>query len=113
MLGHAYTVSAAARVSVHGYKLLRVRNPWGDGREWSGPWCDGSPEWNNVTSQEKQELDLRFHEDGESWMSFRDFCANFDRVEVCLLGSLEPTDGSLGPTTEGKENKWANQIYRG
>jgi hypothetical protein len=26
-------------------KLMRIRNPWGDHREWKGPFSDENEEW--------------------------------------------------------------------
>lgn len=39
---HAYGVLDF--VEVKGAKLVRIRNPWGQG-EWKGKWSDGSKEW--------------------------------------------------------------------
>ena len=39
--GHAYSVTGAATVQVHGkdVRIVRIRNPWGQ-REWTGDWSD-------------------------------------------------------------------------
>ena len=30
---------------VDGFKLVELRNPWGNAREWNGAWADGSATW--------------------------------------------------------------------
>jgi len=50
--GHAYAVTAVRRVRIAGTGILgfsadrlpmiRLRNPWGPGSEWTGPFSDGS-----------------------------------------------------------------------
>ena len=40
--GHAYTITYVAKAHVRGQEieLIRVRNPWGNEREWTGAWSD-------------------------------------------------------------------------
>ena len=50
--GHAYAVTAIRKVRIAGTGILgfsadrlamiRLRNPWGPGSEWTGPFSDGS-----------------------------------------------------------------------
>ena len=52
--GHAYTVTDAKRVEIpnHGVlEMVRVRNPWGNEREWKGAWSDDSPEWKSIPEE--------------------------------------------------------------
>lgn len=65
--------------------LVRIRNPWGNEAEWNGAWSDGSPEWRYVPDEEKENLGLNFEDDGEFWMSFKDFLKYFDQLEICNL----------------------------
>ncbi|CAH8499076.1 unnamed protein product [Dicrocoelium dendriticum] len=74
VLGHAYSVTDVKRF-VHVSKaegprqlqLLRLRNPWGNDREWYGPWSDRSNEWNGISASERKRIGLVFEHDGEFW----------------------------------------------
>ncbi|XP_070772478.1 calpain-2 catalytic subunit-like [Enoplosus armatus] len=83
--GHAYSVTGAEEVNFRGklVQLVRVRNPWGQ-VEWTGPWSDGSGEWNSVSEDEKSKLN-HVAEDGEFWMSYSDFIRRFSKLEICNL----------------------------
>jgi len=64
---HAYTV-----VSVHevqGYKLLKLRNPWGN-FEWKGDFSDSSPLW---TESLKKAVGYEDSDNGMFFMSLKDF----------------------------------------
>uniref|UniRef100_A0A3Q4HW16 Calpain 2, (m/II) large subunit b n=1 Tax=Neolamprologus brichardi TaxID=32507 RepID=A0A3Q4HW16_NEOBR len=80
--GHAYSLTGAVEVNYRGRqeKLVRMRNPWGQ-VEWTGPWSDGSSEWNYVQGESPHSK----AEDGEFWMSFSDFQRHYSRIEVCTL----------------------------
>ncbi|CAJ0579657.1 unnamed protein product, partial [Mesorhabditis spiculigera] len=98
--GHAYSITAVQEVSTSRgtVLLLRVRNPWGNNKEWYGPWSDGSREWQTVSRHDKEKLEVRFNEDGEFWMSFDDFSISFETLEVCnlsasVMGEIEMMTG--------------------
>lgn len=55
---HAYSIMEAREVN--GERLLKLRNPWGNG-EWTGAWADGSAEW---TPEWMSLLDHKFGDDG-------------------------------------------------
>jgi hypothetical protein len=38
--GHAYSILDIAEID--GFKLIQLRNPWGDATEWKGNWSDSS-----------------------------------------------------------------------
>ncbi|XP_077437557.1 calpain-1 catalytic subunit-like [Vanacampus margaritifer] len=83
--GHAYSVTGAEEVHFRGrlVPLVRIRNPWGQ-VEWTGPWSDGSTEWNYVSEEDKSKLN-HVAEDGEFWMSYLDFIRQFTILEICNL----------------------------
>ena len=67
-------------VAVDGLKLIKLRNPWGDG-EWTGDWSDESELW---TTRMRNVLDFNIiDDDGIFWMDFNDFYDEFDTVYVC------------------------------
>jgi len=105
--GHAYTITSVQKAHVKGQEveLIRIRNPWGNEREWTGAWSDGSNEWKMLSDSEKKELGISYDDDGEFWMSFQDFCANYTKVEVCML-----SPDSAG---ESDKKRWEMQINQG
>ncbi|NXD88805.1 CAN1 protein, partial [Halcyon senegalensis] len=97
--------AAARQINYRGQALglIRMRNPWGE-VEWTGPWSDNSAEWNAVEPALRQQLMVKM-EDGEFWMSFRDFLREFTRLEICNL-----TPDALQSRTF---RKWNTQLYDG
>uniref|UniRef100_A0A667XNK2 Calpain 5 n=2 Tax=Myripristis murdjan TaxID=586833 RepID=A0A667XNK2_9TELE len=92
--GHAYAVTDVRRVRLgHGLlayfksdklNMIRMRNPWGQ-REWNGPWSDSSEEWQKVSERERENIGVTVQDDGEFWMTFDDFIANFTDLILCRL----------------------------
>ncbi|CAI2349809.1 unnamed protein product [Caenorhabditis sp. 36 PRJEB53466] len=85
--GHAYSITAIHNITYSGedLTLLRLRNPWGNEKEWNGAWSDGSSEWQKIDEATKKQIDVQFARDGEFWMNFYDFFANFTQMEICNL----------------------------
>ncbi|NXJ02528.1 CAN14 protein, partial [Psophia crepitans] len=83
--GHAYTVTGIRKVTCqHGPEnLVRLRNPWGK-IEWKGDWSDSSYKWELLSPKEKILLRKK-KEDGEFWMSLRDFRIHFVDLMICKL----------------------------
>ncbi|XP_077283019.1 calpain A isoform X1 [Arctopsyche grandis] len=114
--GHAYSITRVCYVDIETpgrqgkIPLLRLRNPWGNEAEWNGPWSDKSPEWRYIPESEKEEIGLTFDDDGEFWMSYRDFLTQFTRLEICNLNpdSLDPDE-----TPEGCNKKWEMCVFEG
>ena len=44
-MGHAYSVLTVKHFPQQGFQLLKIRNPWGGGAEWTGKWGDNSDMW--------------------------------------------------------------------
>ncbi|ROL51916.1 Calpain-8 [Anabarilius grahami] len=82
VLGHAYTVTKVYQVTSGRYpvQLVRLFNPWGDS-EWNGDWSDKSPLWNTVSDEDRKQHLL--NENGEFWMSIKDFLRTFDNMDIC------------------------------
>jgi len=78
--GHAYSLISARDVS-SGVRLVCLRNPWGNDREWNGDWSDKSPLWDE-NPEVAQEVDFSPGDDGLFWMAFEDFITCFSSVSV-------------------------------
>uniref|UniRef100_A0A4W5S0E9 Calpain 9 n=1 Tax=Hucho hucho TaxID=62062 RepID=A0A4W5S0E9_9TELE len=104
--GHAYSITGLEEVNYRGkkVKLIRIRNPWGQ-VEWNGAWSDESREWNVIDSSEKKRIFQNSMDDGEFWMEFEDFKANYDKIEICNL-----TPDSL---TDDTKRKWEVNMFEG
>jgi calpain len=120
--GHAYAITAVVTLNVNGQyvRLVRCRNPWGklsialtihldyskfkhffllgNEVEWNGRWSDGDPSWNQVPSQDRQQLGQTSRADGEFWLSYEDWVNNFDQIQICNLSpdTLKAVRGSQG-----------------
>jgi len=92
--GHSYPVVSTIDcrlVSGDDFRLLCLRNNWGDRRCWSGDWSVGSPLWDDnpavrahVNLLLEQLTNVRSTPlGGLFWMPWHDFCRLFDNVQVC------------------------------
>ncbi|RVE63753.1 hypothetical protein OJAV_G00139430 [Oryzias javanicus] len=98
--GHAYAVTAVKRVHLRDelvayfktgtIPMIRMRNPWGH-KEWKGPWSDSSTEWSKISKAVRDSLHLTVEDDGEFWMSFRDWCRHFSYAHVCHIADPSQT----------------------
>merc|ERR1712032_1746193 len=77
--GHAYTVLTAIEIS--GHRILRLRNPWGQG-EWNGMYSDSDESTWNRNPDLKDALQLRVSDDGIFCMGYEDFKKVFSTVDV-------------------------------
>jgi len=91
--GHAYSIMSCDEYD--GHKLIRLRNPWGT-FEWGGDWSPSSPLWNSYPKVKKAIHNEYTHarntldDSGTFWMSWPDFMAHFDQIDVCEnSGQLE------------------------
>lgn len=62
-------------------RLVRVRNPWGKGVEWSGAFSKKSNLWSKRLVEAVG--DKGVDSDGCFWMPFTDFARIFARIDVC------------------------------
>uniref|UniRef100_A0A7E4VD57 Calpain catalytic domain-containing protein n=1 Tax=Panagrellus redivivus TaxID=6233 RepID=A0A7E4VD57_PANRE len=109
--GHAYSITALQNVTGPDGEtvILRIRNPWGNGQEWNGAWSDDSDEWNSITPEQRESIQLVQSNDGEFWMSFDDFYDNFEQMENCNLGPevMDEISQMTGVQTS-EEQPWTN-----
>eukprot|EP00759_Apiculatamorpha_spiralis_P050736 PhF_6_TR4879/c0_g1_i1/m.6868 len=83
-MGHAYTLLEAKIFPNKNIRLLKIRNPWGNGIEWTGHWGDKSPLWEMHPDilQACKKVD---EADGTFWMAYEDALQWFDGCGVCCL----------------------------
>ncbi|TPP64985.1 Gill-specific calpain [Fasciola gigantica] len=105
--GHAYSVTDVCVMKTNRgpLEMVRLRNPWGNEKEWYGPWSDQSSEWKSISPQERQRIGLTFENDGEFWMTFSDFSRYFSRLEFCHLGP-ENTDFGKSVAISRHKRRW-------
>ncbi|XP_022217684.2 calpain-B [Drosophila obscura] len=113
--GHAYSITKVCLMDISTpnrqgkMPMIRMRNPWGNDAEWSGPWSDSSAEWRFIPEHAKEEIGLNFDRDGEFWMSFQDFLNHFDRVEICNLNPDSLTEDQQNSS----RRKWEMSMFEG
>ena len=61
---------------------MQARNPWGNNFEWNGAWSDDSPLWAQHPEVAEAIGRKEAADDGLFWMSWADFSAIFDTVQV-------------------------------
>uniref|UniRef100_A0A0N4Z0X0 Calpain catalytic domain-containing protein n=1 Tax=Parastrongyloides trichosuri TaxID=131310 RepID=A0A0N4Z0X0_PARTI len=116
--GHAYAVTAVRYIDLDARNasfkyfnkferkmMIRLQNPWGE-KEWNGPWSDGSEEWNQVATTQKEILGITVEEDGEFWMPFNEFINYFTDISVCRLFN---TSNSAFSDPSFKETRFIEQ----
>jgi calpain len=69
-----------------------------------------SPEWRFIPDGEKEEIGLTFDDDGEFWMSYRDFQKHFSRLEIC---NLNPDSLSGEELLRSDKRKWEMSMFEG
>lgn len=82
--GHAYSLLQAQEVvdsQGRNARIVQIRNPWGK-TEWNGPWSDNSNLW---TPELRKKYNVVVSDDGVFWMSFDDFCQNYQGVGICKV----------------------------
>lgn len=113
--GHAYSLTKARVINAGSkkeVKIVRIKNPWSNETEWNGPFGDESLEWNFVPEHEKREMKVQFCDDGEFYMTMKDFLKHFDSIEFCHISpdSLETNDEKKKWNLTTYEGKWISAI---
>ena len=80
-LGHAYSVLRV--VDVNGHQLVQIRNPWGNGVEWTGAWGDNDPKWKSEPAVAKA-CNYVKADDGTFWMEWSDVLRYFKSGGTCF-----------------------------
>ena len=87
ILNHAYAlldVWEGQRRSGEKIRLLKLRNPWGEG-EWKGKWKAGCTQWDTLPRELHQQLGYVNQNDGTFFMTFEDFYLFFEKLYLCKL----------------------------
>ena len=61
-------------------KLLKLRNPWGQG-EWTGDWSDKSPIWTDAL---KKQVGFVDGDDGIFFIELADYLQHFSWTSICI-----------------------------
>ena len=83
---HAYGLTRVEDVTATDQlQLIYIRNPWGPGpAEWSGRYCDEDEMWDDQMKL-REKLNYQFQNDGNWWMDYKDWKANYNKVYVCKI----------------------------
>ena len=74
--GHTYSITKVIQFrDIAGLEhwLLRIRNPWGNSKEWNGTWSDNSQEMRNLSLFQKEAYGIVKEEDGEFFITWNEF----------------------------------------
>jgi calpain len=83
---HAYSVLKTVKIPRLDLHLVQLRNPWGEGGEWSAAWSDGDEKnWKKLTSAEKRRIGQANVNDGKFFMAVKDFERAFDTLFACAM----------------------------
>ena len=85
-----------------------MRNPWGEDVSFKGDWNSTSPRWNGVSDELKQHLKC-FENDGQFYISFKDFRLNFDEVQFVHTNMNAMYDEE----NSGSDGVWQSKSFKG
>jgi len=80
-LGHAYSVLRV--IEADGHRMVQIRNPWGNGVEWTGAWGDDDPRWKSEGTVAKA-CNYEKADDGTFWMEWADVIKYFTGGGTCF-----------------------------
>jgi hypothetical protein len=83
--GPGYSVLQLVESQEDNVQLVQLRNIWGLGLQWSGAWSDDSKEWEMFPEIRRRHRRQEHEGTGRFWMTWQDFCAVFDRIDVCPM----------------------------
>jgi hypothetical protein len=70
-------------INFSNFKVLEMRNPWGNEYEWNGKWNDNDD--SNWTPELRKKYDLVGKKpDGRFFMPFSEFVNYFDQYAICM-----------------------------
>ncbi|CAM42482.2 putative calpain-like cysteine peptidase [Leishmania braziliensis MHOM/BR/75/M2904] len=82
--GHSYSVLKVRQFLIPRVKLLKIRNPWGTGDEWTGAWGKNSDKWQKHLLVRRSCKPSKVS-DGTFWMEWRDAVRFFEGGGVCMV----------------------------
>lgn len=86
--GHAYSILDAKEYRAPGsnssLRLLKMRNPWGNG-EWTGDYCDDSQLWTPQLKVFYGFSEAAAKNDGVFFMPYDDYINEFKNVVICAI----------------------------
>jgi len=83
--GTGYSVLQLVEVESENLCLVQLRNIWGTGLRWNGAWSEDAPEWELYPEVRRHYKRSEHKGSGRFWMSWEDFCSNFDRIDACPM----------------------------
>ncbi len=85
---HAYSLLRAVEVPpppgswfTEKVRLVQLRNPWGDDKEWTGAWSDASSKWKN-NKHVAGAVGFVAEADGTFWMDYNDWRDLFSDLKI-------------------------------
>ncbi|AYU81233.1 calpain-like cysteine peptidase, putative [Leishmania donovani] len=82
--GHSYSVLKVRQFVIPRVKLLKIRNPWGSGDEWTGAWGKNSTKWQKHSLVRRSCKPSKVS-DGTFWIEWRDAVQFFEGGGVCMV----------------------------
>jgi calpain-5 len=100
VMGHAYCVLSVHEILSNGgsydtlredlnsnknerdsIRLVKMRNPWGQKKSFTGPWSAGKRDWRQVSDNIRHKLSVDEQLDGEFYMNYNDYKVIFSDID--------------------------------
>ena len=89
-----------------------MRDPWGSSEnQWNGDWSESSNKWDTLNSTLKEKIQRSDQTKGIFYISFVDFCINFQRIHFIHENFNALTDGYNSDIID--DFKWDRQEFTG